>query len=97
MPALIVLLVGSAVAAVDLTGGPAEGIAGMAALAVLAAGVLLLALAVALRAVPVPTAGALSASAVRRRRLRTDFLPVRDPAAPGRSRPRAPSAQPRVA
>jgi Family of unknown function (DUF6412) len=75
----------------------AGGAAGIAALAVVAAGAVLLTLVVALRAVPVPTGGMLTSAAVRQQAERTAFLQLRDPDAAGRPRPRAPSARPRAA
>ena len=90
MLALILLFASQFSAAVELAGAPA----GMAAIAVVAAAVLLTVV-VSVRAVP--GAGPLVASAVRQRGERTIFLPLRDPDAAGRPRPRAPSAQPAVA
>ncbi|MFB7944055.1 DUF6412 domain-containing protein [Kitasatospora phosalacinea] len=70
----------------DLPGGPG---------ALTAAALLLLTAAVAagLTAVGLPgarTPAAVHAAALRRRAYRTAYLPPRDPAAPGRPRPRAP-------
>lgn len=97
MPALLVLfaavLAGPFGASAELTGSPA----GMATIAVVAAGALLLTLVVALRTVSLPAGGELTASAVRQRTERTGYLPLRDPDAPGRPRPRAPSAPPGAA
>lgn len=90
---LVEVLAGLFGTSAELTGGPA----GMAAIAVVAAGALLLTLVVALRTVPFPPGGALAASAVRQRAERTVYLPLRDPDAAGRPRPRAPSALPGAA
>jgi hypothetical protein len=95
MPAPLLLL---AEVLIGLFGGYAEltaGPAGMAAIAVVAAGALLLALVVVLR--PVAAGGALTPSAVRQRTERTEYLPLCDPDAAGRPRPRAPSALPGAA
>lgn len=97
MPAVLLLLAavvgGHLGAAGDLAGAPA----GLAALTVAVAGTLLLALLGALRAGPVAAEGGLVASAARQHTERTAFLPLRDPAAPGRAQPRAPGALPRAA
>ncbi len=91
MLAVILLLVGQFSAAVELTGS----LAGLASLATTAAAALLLAMVVAVLAVP--GAGPLAASAVRQRGERTVFLTLCDPAAAGRPRPRAPSVRAGVA
>ena len=78
-------------AATELAAAPA----GMAAIAVVLAGTLLLSLVVALRSVPI--AGPLLVSAVRQRGERAVFLQLCDPDAAGRPRPRAPSVRPGVA
>lgn len=97
MPAALLLLAALAAghlgAAVELAGAPA----GLAALTVAAAATLLLALLGALRAGPVAVGSGLAEPAVRQKAERTAFLPLRDPAAPGRPQPRAPSALPRAA
>lgn len=97
MPTVLVLLTAIAGshlgAAVELAGAPA----GLAALAVAATGMLLVALLGALRAGPIAVSAGIPASAVRQRTERTAFLPLRDPAAPGRPRPRAPGARSRAA
>ncbi|MFD8480960.1 DUF6412 domain-containing protein [Kitasatospora sp. NPDC059673] len=70
----------------DLPTGP--GAVTTAALLVLACAVTL-----ALTSARLPVAGtpaAVHAAALRRRAYRTAYLPPRDPAAPGRPRPRAP-------
>lgn len=82
------VLVGGLAAAVQ----PAASPAGFAAIALAAATALLLTLVLTQRAVPLPAYGAFIASAVRQHSIRTAFLPLRDPDAPGRPRPRAPSA-----
>lgn len=76
----------------QLTGGAA----GIAALAVVAAGTVMLTLVLALRSVPLPAGSTLAPGAVRRRAERTAFLPLCDPDAAGRPRPRAPSARQRA-
>lgn len=91
MLALILLLAGPLGVATELPAAPA----GMVAIAVTAAAVLLLALVVAVQAVPVR--GSLVASAVRQRAERTVFLPLCNPDAEGRPRPRAPSVRPGLA
>jgi hypothetical protein len=89
--ALILLLAGPLGVATELAAAPA----GLVAIAVTAAAVLLLALVGAVHAVPVR--GSLIASAVRQRAERTVFLPLCDPDAEGRPRPRAPSVRPGLA
>jgi hypothetical protein len=88
---LFELLAGPLGAAAELAAGPA----GMAAIAVVGAAALVFALLVAAHATPVP--GPLVVSAVRQRCERTVFLPLCDPDAAGRPRPRAPSVRPGVA
>lgn len=80
----------------ELAGG-LGGVAGVGVLAVMAAGTVLVALTLARRGFTPPSAGPLSTSSVRWRGERTAFLPLRDPDAAGRPRPRAPSACPRAA
>jgi hypothetical protein len=89
--ALILLFAGQFSAAVELTGSPA----GLATLAATTAAAMLLTLVVPERAAPF--AGPLVASAVRQRGERTAFLPLCDPDAAGRPRPRAPSVRPGLA
>lgn len=97
MPAALLLLAalvgGHLGAAVELADAPA----GLAVLTVTAAATLLLTLLVALRTAPVAVGGGLLTSTIRQQAERTAFLPLRDPSAPGRPRPRAPSALPRAA
>ncbi len=96
MPApllVLELLAGLFGAAPELT----SGAAGMATLVVIAAGALLLAVVAVGRTVLLPAGSALTLVSVRRRGERTAFLPLRDPDAAGRPRPRAPSICPRGA
>jgi len=88
---LFEVLAGPLGVATELAAAPA----GLVAIAVTAAAVLLLALAGAVHAVPVR--GSLIVSAVRQRAERTVFLPLCDPDAEGRPRPRAPSVRPGLA
>ncbi|HEX6235402.1 MAG TPA: DUF6412 domain-containing protein [Jiangellaceae bacterium] len=88
---LFEVLAGPVGVATELAGTPA----GMAAIVVAAAAVLLPALVGAVHAVPVRVS--LIASAVRQRAERTVFLPLCDPDAQGRPRPRAPSVRPGLA
>jgi hypothetical protein len=87
---LFEVLAGPVGVATELAGTPA----GMAAI-VVAAATVLFALVVAVHGVPV--GGSLVASAVRQRAERTVFLPLCDPDAAGRRRPRAPSVRPGLA
>jgi hypothetical protein len=79
------VLVGSFGAAALLDGGPAS----LAVIAVAAAAVFTLI--VLHDRVPLTTDRGLVASAVRQRSTRTAFMPLCNPAADGRPRPRAPS------
>ncbi|HEX6196977.1 MAG TPA: DUF6412 domain-containing protein [Jiangellaceae bacterium] len=97
MPAILSLLIellgGSLDSAIALSGSP--GAATM--LAIIAAAGLFFVFAVASYSDMPVAAGSLQPAAVRRRAERTAFLPLCDPAAPGRPRPRAPSARHRAA
>ena len=88
-PLLIVQLLAELFGVAPQLAGSAAGVS----VAVVAAGAALLTLVVAVRSVPLPVAGPLTPSAVRGRAERTAFLPLCDPDAAGRPRPRAPSAR----
>ena len=87
LPALLALL------AVLVGGKPSAGLAMLAAItltAMLAAGARM---AAAMTAIPLGS----RVAALREKSWRAAFLPQRDPDAPGRARPRAPSAAPAAA
>jgi hypothetical protein len=98
LPALIAVLAGLAGHALAT---PAPGLAAAAALlaATVAAGVLAAVLAPSARAARTSAAGPLvsRAAALREKSWCAAFLRQRDPDAPGRARPRAPSAAPAAA
>lgn len=91
---LIEFLAGGLDSAVGLSGSPG-GVALLAAIAI-ATAVLILALAVASQSALASPCGALHPAAVRRRTEQTVYLPLCDPGAAGRPRPRAPSAHHRA-
>jgi hypothetical protein len=91
LPALLALL------AVLVGGKPSTGLAMLAAITLTAMLVALLAvgarMAAAVTAIPLSS----RVAALREKSWRAAFLPQRDPDAPGRARPRAPSAAPAAA
>jgi hypothetical protein len=98
VPAVLSLLIeffgGGLDSAIALSGSPGGGVAMLAAIAATA---IFGALAIALRPEFAQAVSGFHPSAVRRRAEKTVFLPLCDPGAAGRPRPRAPSARHRAA